>query len=90
MTLDLEEIEDYPSSRLPGFTDRLVELIPTLHEHGCSYGEPGGFIRRLQEGTWMGHIIEHIALELQCLAGTSVIYGKTRSVPDQPGVYLKG
>lgn len=87
MTLDLEEIEEYPSSKLPGFTDRLVELIPTLHEHGCSYGEPGGFIRRLREGTWMGHIVEHVALELQCLAGTEVTYGKTRSVPDQEGVY---
>jgi cyanophycin synthetase len=87
ITLDLEELEEYPSSRLPGFTDRLVELIPTLHEHGCSYGEPGGFIRRMREGTWPGHIIEHIALELQCLAGTEVTYGKTRSVKDRPGVY---
>jgi len=87
LTLDLEEIEEFPSSKLPGFTDRLVELIPTLHEHGCSYGEPGGFVRRLREGTWMGHIVEHIALELQCLAGTEVTYGKTRSAPDQPGVY---
>lgn len=87
MTLDLEELEDYPSSKLPDFTDRLIELMPTLHEHGCSYGEPGGFIRRLREGTWMGHIVEHIALELQCLAGTEVTYGKTRSVPEQPGVY---
>lgn len=87
ITLDLEELEEYPSDRLPGFTDRLVELIPTLHEHGCSYGEPGGFVRRLREGTWMGHIVEHIALELQCLAGTPVTYGKTRSVKDQHGVY---
>ncbi len=87
MTLDLEELEEYPSNQIPGFTERLVELIPSLHEHGCSYGEPGGFIRRLHEGTWMGHIIEHIALELQCLAGTDVTYGKTRSVPNQPGVY---
>jgi cyanophycin synthetase len=87
ITLDLEELEEYPSSRLPGFTDRLVELIPTLHEHGCSYGEPGGFIRRMREGTWPGHIIEHIALELQCLAGTEVTYGKTRSVKERPGVY---
>jgi cyanophycin synthetase len=87
ITLDLEELEEYPSDRLPGFTDRLVELIPTLQEHGCSYGEPGGFVRRLREGTWMGHIVEHIALELQCLAGTPVTYGKTRSVKDQHGVY---
>lgn len=87
ITLDLEELEAYPSDRLPGFTDQLLALIPTLHEHGCSYGEPGGFVRRLREGTWIGHIIEHIALELQCLAGTEVSRGKTRSVPDQPGVY---
>jgi cyanophycin synthetase len=87
ITLDLEELEEYPSSRLPGLTDRLIELMPTLHEHGCSYGEPGGFIRRLREGTWSGHIVEHIAIELQCLAGTEVTYGKTRSVKDQHGVY---
>ncbi|NJN19798.1 MAG: cyanophycin synthetase [Oscillochloris sp.] len=87
LTLDLEEIEQYPSNLLPDFTDRLVTLIPTLHEHGCSYGEPGGFILRLREGTWIGHIVEHIALELQCLAGTEVSYGKTRSVPGQEGVY---
>lgn len=87
MTLDLEELEEYPSSRLPGFTEQLVALIPTLEEHGCSYGENGGFIKRLHEGTWIGHIVEHIAIELQCLAGTPVSRGKTRSVPDRPGVY---
>ena len=87
ITLDLEELEEYPSNKLPDFTERLVALIPSLQEHGCSYGEPGGFIRRLHEGTWMGHIVEHIALELQCLAGTEVSFGKTRSVLDQEGVY---
>jgi cyanophycin synthetase len=87
MTMDLEELEQHPTDKLPGFADRLVELIPTLHEHGCSYSEPGGFIRRLREGTWMGHVIEHVALEIQCLAGTPVSYGKTRSVPEQEGVY---
>ncbi len=87
MTLDLEELEEYPSSRLPGFTEQLVACIPTLEEHGCSYGENGGFIKRLYEGTWIGHIVEHIAIELQCLAGTPVSRGKTRSVPDRPGVY---
>ncbi len=87
MTLDLEELEEYPSHRLPGFTDQLIQLVPTLHEHGCSYGRPGGFISRLREGTWMGHIVEHIALELQCLAGTEVSRGKTRSVPGRHGVY---
>ncbi|MCU0491112.1 MAG: cyanophycin synthetase [Chloroflexaceae bacterium] len=87
LTLDLEELEEYPSDRLPGFTERLVELVPTLQQHTCSYGVPGGFVRRLQEGTWPGHIIEHIALELQCLAGTEVTYGKTRSVRGKHGVY---
>ncbi len=85
--LDLEELEEYPSVRLPGFTERLIALMPTLHEHGCSYGEPGGFVRRLHEGTWIGHIVEHIAIELQCLAGTHVSRGKTRSVEGRPGVY---
>jgi cyanophycin synthetase len=94
LTVDLEELEQHPSGELPNFNARLVELIPTLEEHGCSYGQPGGFIRRLNEqnsegtrGTWLGHVAEHVALEIQCLAGTPVSYGKTRSVPDQPGVY---
>nr|MDQ2998741.1 cyanophycin synthetase [Chloroflexota bacterium] len=94
LTVDLEELEQYPSGELPNFNARLVELMPTLAEHGCSYGEPGGFIRRLNEqnaegtrGTWLGHVTEHVALEIQCLAGTPVGYGKTRSVPGQPGVY---
>jgi cyanophycin synthetase len=85
--LDLGQLEDYPSNKLGLFTDRLLELIPTLHEHGCSYGEPGGFVRRLREGTWLGHVAEHIALELQCLAGTAVTYGKTRSTGEAEGVY---
>ncbi len=87
ITLDLQELEEYPTTRLPGFSDRLVALIPSLQQHGCSYGEDGGFIRRMHEGTWIGHVVEHIALELQCLAGTAVSRGKTRSVPDCPGVY---
>jgi cyanophycin synthetase len=85
--LDLEELEQYPTSKLPGFTERLVELIPTLHDHECSYGEPGGFIRRLHDGTWLGHVAEHIAIELQCLAGTPVTYGKTRSTRTKEGEY---
>ena len=81
LRVDLGELEDHPTNKLPGFTDRLLELIPTLHEHTCSYGEPGGFVRRMREdeGTWLGHVLEHVALELQCLAGTPVSYGKTRS-----------
>jgi len=81
LRVDLGELEDFPTGRLPGFVDRLLELIPTLQEHSCSYGEPGGFVRRMteEEGTWLGHVLEHVAIELQCLAGTPVSYGKTRS-----------
>ncbi|MDP9312940.1 MAG: cyanophycin synthetase [Chloroflexota bacterium] len=85
--LDLEQLEQHPTSELADFTDRLLELMPTLHEHGCSYGEPGGFVRRLREGTWLGHVSEHIALELQCLAGTPVTYGKTRGAGEGEGIY---
>jgi cyanophycin synthetase len=81
LRVDLGELEDYPTAKLPGFVDRLLAAIPTLTEHTCSYGEPGGFVRRMteDEGTWMGHVLEHVAIELQCLAGTPVRYGKTRS-----------
>ncbi len=80
--LDLGVLEDWPSVKLgPGFTEGLVAAIPSLDTHGCSYGEAGGFLRRLREdeGTWMGHIMEHVALELQTLAGSDVSFGKTRS-----------
>jgi cyanophycin synthetase len=94
LTVDLEDLEQHPSGELPNFNEQLVALIPTLQEHGCSYGKPGGFIRRLydengegRKGTWLGHVVEHVAIEIQCLAGTPVTYGKTRSVPGQPGVY---
>src|SRR6185369_9757934 len=86
MQIDLEELEEKPSNLIDGFTDRLVEMIPSLYTHRCSEGVPGGFITRLREGTWAGHIIEHIALELQCLVGTEVGYGKTRS-GDRQGIY---
>ncbi len=86
MKIDLEDLEERPSNRVDGFTDRLVEMIPSLHTHRCSEGVPGGFITRLREGTWAGHIIEHIALELQCLVGTEVGYGKTRTA-ERDGVY---
>src|SRR5689334_6144505 len=81
LELDLGELEQWPSARLgPSFIDPLIEALPGLHEHGCSYGEPGGFIRRLREdeGTWMGHILEHVAIELQNVAGEPVTFGKTR------------
>jgi cyanophycin synthetase len=86
LTVDLEELEQYPSDKIPGFVDRLLGDVPTLDEHGCSYGHPGGFVKRLHEGTWFGHIAEHVALELQCLAGTPVTYGKTRGA-GREGVY---
>ena len=86
LTLDLEELEAFPSDKIPGFVDRLLADVPTLEEHGCSYGERGGFIKRLREGTWFGHIAEHVAIELQCLAGTPVTYGKTRSA-GRDGLY---
>jgi cyanophycin synthetase len=89
LRVDLGELEAFPTMRLPGFNERLLELIPTLHEHSCSYGEPGGFVRRLreEEGTWLGHVLEHVAIELQCLAGTPVSYGKTRSEGLPAGQY---
>lgn len=86
MTLDLETLEEYPSNKIPGFVPALLAGVPSLQEHGCSYGEPGGFVRRLEDGTWFGHIAEHVALELQCLAGTPVTYGKTRTA-GRDGVY---
>ncbi len=87
MVLDIKEYEGRPSDKIEGFSDRLVSLIPTLREHECSIGKPGGFIQRLQNGTWAGHIIEHIAIELQCLAGMEVTYGKTLDT-SQKGVYI--
>jgi cyanophycin synthetase len=86
LTLDLEALEEHPSDKIPGFVDRLLVDVPSLEEHGCSYGERGGFVRRLVDGTWFGHITEHVALELQCLAGTPVTYGKTRGA-GREGVY---
>jgi cyanophycin synthetase len=79
MVVDLGVLEDFPSNKIPGFTDALVGLLPSLEDHACSLGRRGGFITRLRDGTWAGHIAEHIALELQNLAGTDVRHGKTRS-----------
>ncbi|MCA6218578.1 cyanophycin synthetase [Ideonella sp. B7] len=84
--LDLGELEDYPSNKLPGFTDRLLKLLPALEEHHCGVGERGGFIERLREGTWAGHILEHCVIELLNLAGMPTGFGQTRSV-SQRGVY---
>ena len=79
--LDLGELEHWPTGRLgEDFIGPLLEALPGLHEHGCSYKEPGGFVRRLREdeGTWLGHVFEHVALELQNAAGADVTFGKTR------------
>ncbi|MEO8229387.1 MAG: hypothetical protein ABI628_06445, partial [Chloroflexota bacterium] len=80
LLVDLGSLEEYPSNTIPGFVEGLVELLPTLEDHACSLGRRGGFVTRLKEGTWAGHVAEHIALELQNLAGTDVRHGKTRSV----------
>lgn len=86
MLLDIGTFEERPSDMIEGFTDRLINLVPTLQEHGCSIGKPGGFIERLMRGTWAGHIVEHIALEMQCLAGMEVGYGKTFDTSED-GIY---
>lgn len=86
MTLDLEEMEDLPTNKIPGFSDRLKALFPSMYEHRCSEGVPGGFYMRVDEGTWMGHVIEHIALEIQSLAGMEVGFGRTRGYGEH-GVY---
>jgi len=97
LVLDLGPLEAWPTGRLgAAYVDALVATLPGLQEHGCSYGEPGGFIRRMRgdendgDGTWLGHVFEHVAIELQNIAGEDVSFGKTRSAdPDggRPGVY---
>jgi cyanophycin synthetase len=84
--VDIGELEDFPSNTLPGFVDRLKGFLPSLIDHRCSYGERGGFLRRLEEGTWPGHILEHVSLELQNLAGMPGGFGKARQT-SQRGVY---
>jgi len=84
--LDLGELEDFPSHLLPGFNERLTAALPALIEHHCGVGERGGFIERLRDGTWMGHVLEHIVIELLNLAGMPTGFGQTRST-SQRGVY---
>lgn len=87
--IDLGVLEDWPSARIgESWIEALVEALPGLREHGCSYREPGGFIRRLREGegTWLGHVAEHVALEIQGVAGSDVTFGRTRST-GVPGQY---
>ena len=79
MVLDLEELEHRPTNQIDGFQERLEAMFPGMYEHRCSEGVPGGFFHRVQEGTWMGHVIEHIALEIQTLAGMDCGFGRTRT-----------
>lgn len=85
--LDLGDLEQWPTDKLDGLSDNLLQRLPDLRNHGCSYGEAGGFIRRMHEGTWLGHVVEHVAIELQNMVGMHVTRGKTRSVKGKPGVY---
>ena len=91
LELDLGVLEAWPTGRLgAAFVDALVAVLPGLADHGCSYREPGGFIRRMREddGTWLGHVLEHVAIELQNVAGEDVTFGRTRGISDdRPGVY---
>ncbi len=84
--IDIGDLEDYPSDLIPGFYDRLCKCLPSLHEHRCSYGEPGGFLKRVEEGTWPGHILEHLTIELQNLAGIAGGFGRARD-GGRRGVY---
>ncbi len=86
MRLDIGDYEQKPSNKIKGFYDRMIEVLPSLKSHGCSYGEEGGFLRRVKEGTWAGHIIEHFALEYQTLAGMDTGYGRTRETGES-GIY---
>ena len=84
--IDIGELEDYPSNKIPGLYERLTAWLPSLIEHRCNYDERGGFLRRLQEGTWAGHILEHVVLELMTLAGLPDGFGRTRETTTR-GVY---
>lgn len=86
MRLDLEEVAELPSDQIPGFYEALADTLPSLIEHFCSPGYRGGFLSRVRQGTYMGHIVEHVALELQTLAGMAVGFGRTRQTVE-PGVY---
>ena len=86
MRLDLEEAEQTPTDKIPGFRERIEKMFPTMIEHRCSEGCRGGFFIRVERGTWMGHVIEHIALEIQTLAGMDTGFGRTRETKT-PGIY---
>ena len=86
MRLDLEEMEQFPTNKIEGFRERIEAMFPTMIEHRCSEGTRGGFFSRIERGTWMGHVIEHIALEIQTLAGMETGFGRTRETKT-PGIY---
>lgn len=86
LKIDLQELEELPTNKIEGFGQRLEKLIPSLKDHHCSEGREGGFLFRVEEGTWIGHVIEHIALEIQTLAGMECSFGRTRSTGEK-GVY---
>lgn len=86
MRLNLEELEELPTNKIPGFRERIEQLMPSLYTHRCSEGHEGGFFHRVEMGTWMGHVIEHIALEIQTLAGMDTGFGRTRETKTK-GVY---
>jgi cyanophycin synthetase len=88
MKLDLEELEQKPTNTIDGFRERLEKMFPSMIEHRCSVGARGGFFQRVDEGTWMGHVIEHIALEIQTLAGMNTGFGRTRGANEKEGVYF--
>lgn len=86
MRLDIEDYEHKPTDKIENFYERMEEVMPSLISHGCSYQEDGGFLRRVKEGTWAGHVVEHLALEMQTLAGMDVGYGRTRETGEE-GIY---
>ncbi len=88
MMIDLEEMEQQPTNTIAGFRENLEKLIPTLFEHRCSENKPGGFFERVDEGTWMGHVMEHIALEIQTLAGMDMGFGRTRGTGKEGEYYV--
>jgi cyanophycin synthetase len=88
MRLDLEDMEQKPTDKIKGFRQRLEKLLPSMYSHRCSVGVPGGFFERVEEGTWMGHVIEHIALELQTLAGMETGFGRTRGTGHDGEYYV--
>lgn len=88
MKLNLEDLEQRPTNSIPGFKERLETMFPTMYEHRCSEGVSGGFFHRVDEGTWMGHVIEHIALEMQTLAGMNTGFGRTRGTGVEGEYYV--